>query len=246
MSIKESAKQIISDGLLKIIKNYTEIALLINACDISKNRYKKMEQEIALSTTQNIPSELRLDLEFDVKFSKEELVREYENKLIENICENYIISSISITDAILEDLYNLFLKYYDNSLSDTNIENKVRSAWANENMINFLTNEDKVNLKTPSGYETGIIESFYRYSELRIMRHSLVHTSGKISDRNINKLKSYYEQTPDERKSSSLYNSFLYDADNEIILNINNILLIRKYLDNFLMYIYKGIDEKTF
>jgi hypothetical protein len=34
--------------------------------------------------------------------------------------------------------------------------------------------------------------------------------------------------------------------DNEIILNINNILLIRKYLDNFLMYIYKGIDEKTF
>ena len=45
MSIKESAKQIISDGLLKIIKNYTEIALLINACDISKNRYKKMEQE---------------------------------------------------------------------------------------------------------------------------------------------------------------------------------------------------------
>lgn len=51
MSIKESAKQIISDGLLKIIKNYTEIALLINACDISKNRYKKMEQEIALSTT---------------------------------------------------------------------------------------------------------------------------------------------------------------------------------------------------
>lgn len=143
MSIKESAKQIISDGLLKIIKNYTEIALLINACDISKNRYKKMEQEIALSTTQNIPSELRLDLEFDVQFSKEELVREYENKLIENICENYIISSISITDAILEDLYNLFLKYYDNSLSDTNIENKVRSAWANENMINFLTNEDK-------------------------------------------------------------------------------------------------------
>jgi hypothetical protein len=91
--------------------------------------------------------------------------------------------------------------------------------------------------------KTEFKEAFNRYSELRIIRHSILHTNGKISERNFKKLQTFENETPQERKHFAMINSPLFNNDKEITLSINNVLAIRKYLDNFLMYLFKSIGN---
>lgn len=79
---------------------------------------------------------------------------------------------------------------------------------------------------------------------MRILRHSLLHTNGKLSDKNHQKLQDNLANTPNDRKHFALANSPLFNADREIILSINHILSIRQYLDIFLMYLYQSINER--
>lgn len=236
--IKEELKHLIILGELKIIENYNKTALLINACDVSKKRYKKMKGEMFLSTTQNIPSALRLAMEIDTQFGKDELVEKYENELIESICESYIVSSISIIDGILEDMYEVLLKGEAIQYSDKQLENKVRQAWANDNMINYF--DTKFN--KPEKYEMELNEAFMRYKELRVIRHSLVHSNGVITSKNLKKLEEYLNSTPRERQTYAILNSKFYDDQDKIILNVHVLLSIRMYIFKFSSYLLNVIE----
>jgi hypothetical protein len=236
--IKKELRDLIVLNELKIIDNYNKTALLLNACDVSKKRYKNMKEDIALSTTQNIPSIFRLNLEIDTQFSKVELIDKYENELVESICENYIVSSISIVDGVLEDMYEILLKYENAQYSATQLDNQVRQAWANDNIIKFFDNKfDK-----PEKYEIELYEAFLRYKELRIIRHSLVHSNGVITSKNLKKLEEYFNSTPEERRKYSIFNSKLYDEKNKLTLDITVLLSIRMYIFNFSSFLLNIIE----
>lgn len=244
LEVKKEALSILSLAMLKIVNNYSENALLINSCFIAIDRYKTITNTIGLSTTKNILSELRLDFEIDVQYSNEDLVNKYTIDVQNIIFQNYIVVSISLVDAMLEDLYEFFIKYDDSNILDTEIENRIRNSWMNNNLVTFLSNPNKINLQKPINMKTEFKEAFIRYSELRIIRHSILHTNGRISDKNFKKLQSYENETPQERKHFAMINSPLFNEDKEIILTINHVSSIRKYLNDFLMYLYKSISEK--
>lgn len=181
---KLDALGILGIGLAKIVNNYSENALLINSCFVAADRYRAITRTSGLSTTVNIPIELRLDNEIDVQYSNEDLVRKY-NKDVQNIVfQNYIIASVSLVDAVLEDLYEHLIKVYTPAITDAELEKKIRNAWTNNNLLTFLTNPGWINLKRPIDKQIELTEVFMRYSELRILRHSLLHTNGKLSDKN--------------------------------------------------------------
>lgn len=85
------------------------------------------------------------------------------------------------------------LKTFETDISDFELDKKVRSAWANDSLISYLVSEDKCNFKKTKGMQSEILEAFMRYKELRIIRHSLVHSNGLISERNMNLLNQFNE-----------------------------------------------------
>ncbi|MFD2910136.1 hypothetical protein ACFSX9_15505 [Flavobacterium ardleyense] len=242
---KEKSIEHIGIGISKIIGNYTDYVLLINACDVASKRYETMENPIVLSTTQNIPEPLRLDsFEMDVQFTKEELVNEYSSDILIKIFENYLIRSISVVDGILEDLFEIILKCEDN-LAESEIEKSISNAWRNDNLKNYLTNPNGLNLKKPDGMNMSFDETFMRYLELRIIRHAIIHTNGILTEKDYNRLKEFEEKTPVERKNMALINSQLIDHNKKIILSLNKMLAIRQYLDRFLMYFYNSFQQEV-
>jgi hypothetical protein len=242
---KEKSLEHIGTGIAKIIGNYTDYALLINACDVASKRYKNITGTSGLSTTQNIPQHLRLDgFEMDLQYTNEELVEKYRTDILNRVCENYLIRSISVVDGILEDLYEIVLKIEDN-LDDNEIEKCVSNAWRNDNLKNYLINPNGLNLKEPNGMKMTFEETFIRYLELRIIRHAIIHSNGILTEKDYKRLKEYEENTPDERKAMALINTPLIDSEKKIILNLNHLLAIRQYLHRFLMYFLNSIRQET-
>jgi hypothetical protein len=241
---KQDALSILGIGLAKIVNNYSENALLINSCFVAADRYRTITGTTRLSTTVNIPNELRLDNEIDVQYTNEDLVRKYSLDVQNIVFQNYIIASVSLVDATLEDLYEHFIKVYNPAITELELEKQIRYAWSNDNLLTFLTNPATTNLQRPNDKQTEFAEAFIRYSELRILRHSLLHTNGKLSDKNYQKLQDNLANTPNERKHFAMANSPLFNANREINLSINHILSIRQYLDRFLMYLYQSINER--
>ena len=241
---KQDALGILRLGLAKIVNNYSENALLINSCFVAADRYRTITGTTGLSTTVNIPIELRLDNEIDVQYTNEDLVRKYGLDVQNIVFQNYIIASVSLVDATLEDLYEHFIKIYSPAITDTELEKQIRNAWTNDNLLTFLTDPARTNLQRPNDKQTEFLEAFMRYSELRIVRHTLLHTNGKLSDKNYQKLQDNLANTPNERRHFAIANSPLFNANREITLSINHILSIRQYLDRFLMYLFQSINER--
>jgi len=75
--VRDKAKGILSLGVAQIVNNYTENALLVNACFVSSERYTNLADTTGLSTIKGIPAPLRLKHEIDVQLSNEDLVRKY-------------------------------------------------------------------------------------------------------------------------------------------------------------------------
>ena len=244
-NLKVKAEEIVMIGASKIVKNYTMNALLINACFVSSGRYETLTSTGLLSTTQNIPIPLRLDPEIDYQYTNKELVEKYKGEVLDVIFKNYIVMSISIVDAILEDLYELFLHNFELGISDSDVNKKVMGAWRNDNILNYFIADDKVNLKKPDDANIPFEESFMRYRELRIIRHALVHSNGIISQKNLDSLNEYMVKTPVERKHFAIIDSPMIEGGNNINLSINTILSIRQYLHRFLMYVCKSLNNNS-
>ena len=152
--MKEQAIEILSIGIAQIIKDYTENALLINACFVCKDRYETIKNFHQLCTTRNIPDELRLDYEIEVVYSKEELVEKYSSDLLFLIYNNYVTSTVSKVDATLEDMYEIFLRTQTPTLNDQELEKIIRNAWTNDNMLNFFINQNELKLLPPNHLKT--------------------------------------------------------------------------------------------
>ena len=242
---KDKSIEHIEIGISKTIGIYTDYALILNACDVASKRYETIKETTGLSTTTNIPKELRLDgFEIDIQFTNKELIKEYKTDILNKVFENYLIRSISVVDGILEDLYEILLRNEDN-LDDAEIEKRISNAWRNDNLKNYLINPNGLNLKKPNGMKMDFEETFIRYLELRIIRHSIIHTNGILTEKDFNRLKGYEEKTINERKFMALINTPLINTERKIILSLNSLLAIRQYIHRFLMYFSKSFTQET-
>ena len=237
---KLKIRDILLAGSVVIMRNYTKTVLLINSCHLAIERYQNMEEEIHLSTTANIPEPLRLQPEYELTLEKEDLVEKYQNEVQKQLYVQYVTNSVSVVDGIFEDIYEVLLQEFEEGITEQQITNKLRSAWAQNNLINYFL--EKTQIQDSEQTHLRIKEAFDRYLEYRIIRHALVHNKGILSDKHIRQLDELYDNADDISKERSMRNSPFY-ANKEVSLNINILLGIRKYLYSNVSYFLTAIDE---
>jgi hypothetical protein len=131
--MKKIAKERMSKAFMEVLGVYNSTALLINSCHIAKDIYKDIsDPDFRLSTTQGIPIEYQLpDLEIEYLYKANELKEQYEKRLLQVLCKNYLVTIVSVFDAALEDIYEMLLPLQDSDLTDEKIGKIVRAAWVN-------------------------------------------------------------------------------------------------------------------
>lgn len=227
---------ILSDCLGKLMDDYSVTALQLNACEVSLNRYSEAHESIRLNTIGKIPKEFQLDTDLAMQYDKEGLIQQYKFNLPRKIASDYLVRTVSIIDALFEDIYELLLNTYKSELDEKKLQNMIRSAWANNNLRNFMLYD--FGLKKPEEKKLPIEMTFDRYEEYREIRHAVMHNKGKLSKKHRDKLKELKERVPQEYRR---YKVTMLDTDmitgNEVTLNYISILNLRKWAYTLLLYL---------
>ncbi len=130
--LSNNAKDVLSNAGIELIRLYTGSALELNAYDVTARGYIQRSDNFFLSTTVNIPAELKLPLEIDHGKSREELIEHYKTEAIKRTCEDYVVRSISVTDAFLEEVYEISIELLNSDFTEQRRQHEVRSAWATD------------------------------------------------------------------------------------------------------------------
>lgn len=238
--LKEKIQKELLNTSLNLLKDYTNTALLINSISVARERYTNADEKIILSTTSNIPKNHRLELDLDIQFNKTELIEKYSKETIEIVIKSYVVNSVSLVDFALEAIYGYMLEEQELELSDTEVLKKIRSSWSNDNLINYFIST--TGIQDDNDGKCRLLQAFQNYKEYRIIRHSLVHSNGKLEDKHIDQIDIMYNNSDESRKQKSIKNSPMYN-DREIILDMNTLLGSRKFLWLFVQYFYNAIKN---
>jgi len=224
-----AANDCLLNGGNSLVQMYTDTALLLNACAVSAIEYEKRKDDFHLSTTKNIPKHLRLPVEPEIIFHRDDLAPVYKDQVLQRIAEDFVIRMISLIDATFEDIYEAILPILVPGISEIEITKKIRSAWQQDTnghvkLLNFLI--DDASLVSPVGRQSTLQMVFDRYYEIREIRHALVHTSGELSQKHLTRLKQLSERLPENLRNGSLASaSFLQTG--RILLSANDIIQLR-------------------
>lgn len=227
---------ILSEYLEKLMEDYTVTALQLNACDVALNRYKTAPDAIGLNTIGKIPPEFQLESDLGMQYDKQGLIQQYQYNLPRKIASDYLVRTVAIIDAMLEDTYELLLKEYQPEVDEKKRQNLIRSAWANENLRSYILNE--FGLKKPSDKKLPVEMSFDRYEEFREVRHAIMHNKGKLSKKHKDKLNDLKDRVPQDLKNlkPSMLESDMISG-NDVTLNYVSILNLRKWAYTFTLYL---------
>lgn len=242
--VKDIAIRCLKEGTQKIVNMYTNTALLMNACDVAAERYDKRTDNFKLSTTVNIPAHLKLpnEIEVEVVFQKDDLPGVYRDQALQRLAEDFMIRMVAVMDDALEDIYEKTLPLVFPAISEADIAKKVRPSWVQDQngqvqLFNFLVND--AGLKSPTGWQSTVDMVFDRYYEIREIRHALVHSAGKLSEKNKTTLENLAKRLPPDSRDGSLASaSFLVDGvvkltgDDILVLRHWAYTLIMKYLQD--------------
>ena len=169
------------------------------------------------------------------------MVEKYSNETQQLLFRQYIVSSIAILDSLYEECYEILLNEHEPQLTETQVRNKVRSAWANDQLITYFI--DKTRLHIEAEPTRRIKQSFDRYKELRIIRHSIVHNKSILSDKHKRQIDEIYDEGDQESKNKSLKNSPFY-TEGEVKLDMSRFLSIRKFIYDLMLYFENALLEE--
>jgi hypothetical protein len=231
--LKEQIQNLFLRGSLRILKDYTDSALLINSCHLAIERYSDMLNPVHLSTTANIPGPLRLDVEFEEELHNEALVERYSTDAQRLVFEQYISNCVSVIDGVFEDIYEVLLTEFEDQISEKRINDRIRSAWAQNALVDYFL--EKTNLNDPNNPDRQIKGAFDRYKEFRILRHALIHNNGTLSDKHIRQLDEIADEETPENQYKTMRKSPFYEKK-RIDLELNTFLSLRKFLYELMGY----------
>ncbi|UOQ85681.1 hypothetical protein [Gracilibacillus salinarum] len=236
MNYKEKVNNLLIDADIKLIEKYKAVALLVNSSVVAQERYINSEHITALSLIGGIPNHYRFNIEMDHQLGRERLINEYQTSIPKNIAEFYLITIVSSFDILLQEIYKILLEereLYDREI----VEEKVSSAWYYKNLPDYFQRELK--LKKPSKSKFKFQDYFNTYNILRQMRHSLVHTDGKLSDKQYYNIDKIEKKIPEE---ASVLNSHLIDG-REIIFDMETIAWLRFWSHSFISTLIVSFEE---
>jgi hypothetical protein len=238
----------LDDGLQALVSMYTDTAVLFNACDVAAKHYAARTDDMQLSTTHNIPLELRLPVELDVVFHRTELPGHYAGPaLLERLCNDFVVRLIAVVDGVLEDIYEESLPLVNPAVTAPEVAKQVRSSWALEanghpKVMNFLI--DHAHLRPPAEKTSTIQMVFDRYAEMREIRHALVHTAGVLSSKHLARLQELSLRLPPPLRTASLAAAPFLTAG-RVALTLSEILVFRRWAYTTLGYLRLAFQQSV-
>lgn len=234
LALKKELQDVFSKGTIKLLKEYTNAAILINACCLARERYETLDDFKELQTTRKIPHDLRLyGGEMELILNKDNLINKYNSSAIQSIFKGFTINSVSYIDAMFEDAYEILLRYHEQNINEKEIARKLRNAWSNDNLINYVL--EKTKLQDSTKADRRIKESFNRLLEFRILRHAIVHDNGMISLSNIRKIDNIWNKSNEDERLKSIKNSSFY-KNKEVVIDEYHFFAFRKFLIETTIY----------
>jgi hypothetical protein len=219
---------------LRVIEDYTRTALQINACVIAQKRYIETMEVVALSTIGGIPLEYRLSLDIDRQLGREHLIDLYGTSIPRKITESYLITTIATLDAIFEDVFEVLL-IERSGLNENEVNNKIQSLF--RFIFDYLRQD--LRLRKPAKSQFEVDAYIDTYQIWRYLRHSIVHNSGYLSDKNLRQIREIEQQIPIE---SRILNSSMING-REIVLDIFTIYSLRHWCLSFVSYMTFAFEE---
>lgn len=233
---------ILSYAHMQIHHLYNRYDLILNSLALSRDHYASLP-EVEYSTTVGIPEGLRLSLEFDTRFNRQEMLQHYGGTLPEAVGSTFLVDLVSRFDAWMEDVYDAFLQRDEPEMAQEARAKRVRSAWSEpdgQSVIRtlFLV---KLAIGTPSGKKSTPAMVFDRYEELRQLRHSVVHADGKLTAGHISKLgRLNANLPPDASKGNASFATLLVGPSPEVGANVRvgvvQMLVLRKWAVDTVLY----------
>ena len=229
--VSQAACRCLTEGAQALVAMYTNTALLLNSCDVAARGYAQRTDAFRLSTTQNIPGHLRLPIELDVSFLRDQLPGQYQGPVLQRISEDFLIRMITVIDGVLEDVYEETVRLVHPELNEAEVLKRVRSAWQQDanghiKLLNFLTEE--AGLKSPAGKVSTVQMVFDRYYELREVRHALVHTGGVLSPKHLERLQGLAARLPAHLRNGSIATA-TFLASGSVVLTVPDIIAMRHW-----------------
>ncbi|WP_102693980.1 hypothetical protein [Rummeliibacillus pycnus] len=180
---------------------YNCYSLLTNSTSIASDRYENMDGNIQINTMGGVPNEFRNSVEMITLLNKEQILNFYKNEAITVISSDYFVKTISLIDALLEDIYEVFLRY-TTDLNEGEISKKINFGQGGlpEVLLDYF--EDYEQHK--SQQNTNLKDYLLQYSFYRQYRHAIVHTENIIEGRNERKLKTIIDEI-NERMDRIIY-----------------------------------------
>jgi hypothetical protein len=228
VALSNAAREVLGIAGLELVRLYTGSALELNAFDIAARGYDERTDDFFLSTTRNIPTALRLPLEIDHGKRREELVEHYRTEAVRRSCEDYLVRSISVTDACFEEVYELALVCFSADFTEQQQQREVRSSWAIDvegrtNIAAYLV--DTALLRAPPNKQSTIDMVFDRYCEIREVRHALVHNGGRLSEKNQTRLNQLRDRLPENLRHGSIASAGFLEGQC-VTMNLNEMLAL--------------------
>ena len=185
-NIEGQIRELPSKYMAFAIERYTNTALLLNANQVARRHYQSRDDPVNLSTTMNIPPDLRLDPEIDRVKDRAGLIEHYGDPAIQGIASDYLVSTVATLDAFCEDIYRLFVTLKAPDMDSTEADKLVRSIWWRDTFRRFL--EDEVGLRKPANRLSSIQLVLDRYQEWRAARHAILHGRGQVRPATMSRL----------------------------------------------------------
>jgi len=232
----EKVSDVFQQYFIKVIEDYKETALLINACFVSKDRYEQKKKILALSTIGGIPLEYRFpSVDIDRRIGREQLVSLYRNEIPMKVATNYLITTVATLDAAMEDVYEVLL-IERSGINEQEAHQRVSQLW--RFFMEYLKNDLK--LKKPNGHKYDVDAYLNTYTIWRNIRHALLHNRGVLSEKNRRIISEIDQMIPEENR---VMGSPLIKADGTITLDLSTIYILRFWCLSFITYMQGAFNQ---
>ncbi|SEM13531.1 hypothetical protein SAMN04487786_1117 [Paenisporosarcina quisquiliarum] len=225
--MKEELYQLLIRNLEEMHDNFNNYSLLINASEISKKHYEKAPKNTQVNPMGNIPAEYRAKIEMTKTYRGPQLVKLYENQTKVSATEDYFIRGVSICDALLEDIYEIFLLNKDPLITDKKLDKQIQFSEDNLPMDLLSYTPDYTNHKGLE--EVNLKDYFLQYNLYRQLRHAMIHNKGKLKQRHLKRINNILTEIETRTGKKYDINHFPFIKNNKVIADMELMVVFRKF-----------------
>ncbi|PID24932.1 hypothetical protein [Sporosarcina sp. P7] len=225
--MKDKLFSMIVQSEKELMESFDNYSLLINASEIAKKYYQGKPNNTQVDPTGNIPYKYKLGVEQTKIYRGKQLVRVYDTQTKTSATEDYFIRGVSICDALLEDVYELFLMNEDLQITDRRLDSQISFS---EDKLPMVLLSYMPNYKKNNGCASVDIEDYFlQYNIYRQLRHAIIHNKGRLKERHLIRIENICREIESRTGKGYIIENIPFIKNNEVNVNMELMCIFRRF-----------------